>query len=56
MVEALISNDAYEPGNMYGVMSPHLWAVASTIQEFASSDYVGPGNLPFVEGAAIGMF
>ena len=56
MVEALIANDAYEPGNMYGVMSPHMWAVASTIQEFASSDYVGPGSLPFVEGAAVGMF
>ena len=33
-----------------------MWAVASTIQEFASSDYVGPGSLPFVEGAAVGMF
>jgi|TARA_R110000803_G_scaffold145723_1_gene211507 hypothetical protein len=56
MVEALIANDAYEPGNMYGVMSPHMWAVASTIPEFAGSDYVGPGSLPFVEGAAVGMF
>jgi hypothetical protein len=56
MVEAMISNDAYEPGNMYGVMSPHLWAVASVIPEFASADYVSSNGLPFVEGAPVGMF
>lgn len=56
MIEAMIANDAYEPGNMYGVMSPHLWAVASTISEFASSDYVGADGLPFNTGAAVGMF
>ena len=56
MIEAMITNDAYEPGNMYGVMSPHLWAVASTISEFASSDYVGADGLPFNTGAAVGMF
>ena len=56
MIEAMIANDAYEPGNMYGVMSPHLWAVASTINEFASSDYVGSDGLPFNTGAAVGMF
>ena len=56
MVEAMIVNDAYEPGNMYGVMSPHLWAAASTINEFASSDYVGSDGLPFNVGAPVGMF
>jgi|TARA_R100001530_G_scaffold125990_1_gene94685 hypothetical protein len=56
MVEAMIANDAYEPGAMYGVMSPHLWAVASTISEFASSDYVGADGLPYNVGAAVGMY
>jgi hypothetical protein len=56
MIEAMIVNDAYEPGNMYGVMSPHLWAAASTIKEFASADYVSGNGLPFMEGAPVGMF
>ncbi len=56
MIEAMIVNDAYEPGNMYGVMSPHLWAAASTIKEFASADYVAGNGLPFMEGAPVGMF
>ena len=54
MIEALISNDAYEPGNMYGVMSPKMWAIASTIQEFASSDYVGADGQVYNNGAAVG--
>jgi len=56
MIEAMISNDAYEPGAMYGVLSPHMWAVASTINEFASSDYVGSNGMPYTDGAAVGTF
>jgi len=56
MLEAMISNDAYEPGSMYGVMSPKLWAMASTINEFASSDYVGADGQVYNVGAPVGSF
>ena len=56
MIKALIANDAYDPGNMYGVMSPSLWAMASTISEFASSDYVGTDGMPYKGGAAVGNY
>jgi len=52
----MISNDAYEPGSMYGVMSPKLWAMASTINEFASSDYVGADGQVYNNGAPVGSF
>ena len=56
MIQALIANDAYDPGNMYGVMSPKLWAMASTISEFASSDYVGTDGQPYKGGAPVGNY
>jgi len=56
MIKSLIANDAYDPGNMYGVMSPTLWAMASTISEFASSDYIGSDGLPYKGGAAVGNY
>ena len=56
MIKSLIANDAYDPGNMYGVMSPTLWAMASTISEFASSDYIGSDGLPYKGGAAVGTY
>jgi len=56
MIKALIAADAYDPGNMYGVMSPTLWAMASTINEFASSDYVGSDGQVYNVGAPVGSF
>jgi len=56
MIKALIAADAYDPGNMYGVMSPALWAMASTINEFASSDYVGSDGQVYNVGAPVGSF
>lgn len=56
MIKSLIANDAYDPGNMYGVMSPTLWAMASTINEFASSDYVGADGQVYNTGAPVGSF
>lgn len=56
MVEALASNDAYEPGMMFGVLSPKAWALLSTVKEFASSDYVDAMGRPFQGGMPIGMF
>jgi hypothetical protein len=56
MIKALIAQDAYDPGNMYGVMSPALWAMASTINEFASSDYVGADGQVYNVGAPVGSF
>lgn len=56
MVGDLIKNDAYEPGNMYGVLSPKAWEFASTVKEFASADWVGANGLPYVDGAPVGRF
>jgi len=56
MIKTLIAADAYDPGNMYGVMSPTLWAMASTINEFASSDYVGTDGQPYKGGAPVGNY
>lgn len=38
--------NAYEPGMMYGALTPAGWAQLSDIPEFASSDYVNDKPLP----------
>lgn len=56
MIGDLIKNDAYEPGMMYGVLSPKAWEMALTVKEFASSDYVDASGRPFQGGNMVGMF
>ncbi len=56
MVGDLIRLDSYEPGAMYGCLSPVSWEMLSTVPEFASADFVTADGRPFVDGAAVGMF
>jgi len=55
-VAALYANDVPNDGQVYGAVTPKLWAQMSQIAEFASSDFVGPNGLPFTEGAPIGRW
>lgn len=54
MVEALHANDVMNDGMIFGVLSPRAWSQAMTIEEFASSDYIGNDGLPFNNGFAVG--
>ena len=47
-VEALDNNDVPNDGQRYGWLSPRQWAIAMTINEFASSDFVT--DRPFLKG------
>lgn len=51
MVEALDSNDVPNDGLRYALLTPRAYAMAMTVQEFSSSDYVGAnGSSPFEDG------
>lgn len=56
MVQNLFQQDVPNDGQIYGALSPSMWARALTIQEFSSSDWVGPNGLPFNEGPPINRF
>ena len=56
MVQNLFQQDVPNDGQIYGALSPSMWARALTIQEFSSSDWVGPNGLPFNEGPPINKF
>jgi hypothetical protein len=50
MVANLFALNVPNDGQNYGALTPVMWARAMTIQEFSSSDWVGPTGLPFNEG------
>ena len=52
-VTALIANDAYEPGMLYGVISPFTWRLLMNIQQFQNADFVGAPGMEFVKNAPI---
>jgi hypothetical protein len=54
MLEALWSNDVPNDGQIYAALSPRLWAAASVVEEFASSDYVGTEGQVLRTGAPTG--
>ncbi len=56
MFETLGLADIPEDGQRYLAMSPSGFADLFNITEFASSDYVGPQNLPFAGGATMKEF
>lgn len=56
MFETLGLADIPEDGQRYLAMSPSGYADLFNITEFASSDYVGPQNLPFAGGATMKEF
>ena len=47
-VEQLNANDVPNDGGRFGLLSPRQWSVAMTIDEFASSDFVGT-DLPYMK-------
>ncbi len=49
MVENLNDNDVPNDGNRYGLLTPRLWSILMTAEEFASADYVG--DQPYMKGA-----
>ena len=51
-VETLNGNDVPNDGQRFGFLTPRAWSQALTIDEFASADFVGAGDLPFLKGAA----
>jgi len=56
MFETLGLADIPEDGQRYLAVSPSAYADLFNITEFASSDYVGPQNLPFAGGATMKEF
>lgn len=56
MVEALTANDAYDEGEMFGVLSSKAWAMASIVDEFANADWVGADGQALRHGPAVGRF
>lgn len=56
MLNALWSNDVPNDGMVYGVLTPTAWAMAQTVDEFSSADFVGPDGMPFREGAPVGRW
>ena len=50
-VKELVGNDVPNDGRLFGTLSPTLWAIAETIPQFASLDYVGPNGMPYPSGA-----
>ena len=54
--ETFGSNDVPEDGQRYIAMHPRGFADLFAINEFASSDYVGPQNLPFAGGMTMKEF
>jgi len=53
-VKALIANDAYEPGMLYGVLSPVGWQMLMTVKEFNDADFVGADGMEFKKNAPVG--
>lgn len=56
LFETLGNADVPEDGQRYLAMSPSGFADLFNINEFASSDYVGPQNLPFAGGMTMKEF
>ena len=54
MAQNLFAQDVPNDGQVYGAMSPQMWARALMIQEFSSSDWVGATGLPFTQGIPTG--
>ena len=54
MVGDTIRLDSYEPGRMYGVLSPVGWERAMSVDSFARAEYVGAEGMEYTKGAPTG--
>jgi hypothetical protein len=52
-ISALIANDAYEPGMLYGVLSPAAWEMLMTVEQFQNADFVGPDGQEFKKNVPV---
>lgn len=55
MVEALNDNDVPNDGMRYALLTPRAWAMAMTVKEFASKDYVSASGAKFENGMGQGV-
>lgn len=53
VMENLIVNDAFELGQMYAVVSPHMWAALMTLDQFQNADYVRQEGQEFVKSPPV---
>jgi hypothetical protein len=51
IIKAMNANEVPNDGGRYICLSANAWAIAETVQQFASSDYVDTHGRPFVDGA-----
>ena len=56
MAANLYGNDIPNDGQIYGALTPVMWARALVINQFASADFVGANGLPFKEGFPVNRF
>ena len=49
----MIANDSYEPGMLYGVLSPKAWEMLMTVQEFQRADFVGADGQEFKKNVPV---
>lgn len=56
MLEALWANDVPNDGQIHVAVTPRVWSILSTVEEFASADFVGPDGLPLRQGAPVGRW
>lgn len=48
VVKALNANDVPDDGDRWAILPPNAWAACHTVPEFASADFIGRDNLPFM--------
>lgn len=55
LVKGLDANDV-DPavGNRYAALTANMWALAETVEQFSSIDYVSSSGMPFVDGKPSG--
>jgi hypothetical protein len=51
VIKALNANEVPNDGGRYVCLTANAWAIAETVQQFSSADYVDAHGRPFVDGA-----
>ncbi len=54
-IEAAALLDSFIEGEMYGVLSPRMWARLMRLTQFSNADYVGPGGTEFTKAIPVGQ-
>lgn len=56
VAKALNANEVPNDGKRFAALTANAWAMAETVEEFGSADFVMPDGRPFSEGAPFPMF